>query len=180
MPDRNIRNLISVTFQLLGRANSFPAKSDATVSKTSEKSVQSSRKAAIHSMRIEEAGEYLELHTQAFQMFRRTSQTRPAGSSNRLSKTTLDEMVSLFEIALRMGYRIDALEDPVIANLDQRLTEVARLVNTTVIQLVNPANSGEDNTCSSWLDEMSSKNAEAFELIAKMQRRLDFLTRTVR
>lgn len=142
------------------------------------KSEDSHRRAAIQRLRIEEAGDYLDLLRSAL---RKLGQAREAlanpGRLNRQSQA-LNEVSLLLDLAGKKRYRIEALEDRQLVDLNERLRDVLCEEQGRLSQLgrlvQNQGGISKDIVYGRTLE----KYTEASALIAEMLGRFNRLAQT--
>jgi hypothetical protein len=141
-------------------------------------SEDSNRCAEIQRLRIEEARDYVDLLRSAL---RKLGQVREALShSRRLYRQTqsLNEVLSLLDLAGKKRYRIEVLEDRQLVDLNARLRDVLCEEQGRLSQLVRRVQNQGGISRDIVYGRTLEKNTEASALIAEMLGRLNRLAQT--
>jgi hypothetical protein len=148
--------------------------------KSESASQEASRHAAIHSMRIEQARGYLDLFVSAFEELRRVRMSIPFSKNMKKETKTLEQALSLIEVAMKKGYHVDDLNDPVLTRLDDQLRAVVSGRSDTIAELLRMMKNNESINGEQFAAKMPDKNATMLDLITEMQARLSQLAKSTR
>lgn len=136
------------------------------------------RRSAIYDMRIEEARDYLDFYLTAFQKLTQISRTIKYSKTIDHRTRALQEIVSLMDIAGKKEFRIDALNDTVLRDLNKKLGALLQRVHDMFIELTSMTgnNISSDND---FVEKMSEEHNKAFAFVSEMQVQLDKLAQTI-
>lgn len=129
------------------------------------------RRSAIYDMRIEEAREYLDFCLAAFQKLTHISRTIKYSKTIDQKTRALQEIVSLMDIAGKKEFRIDALNDTVLRDLNKKLRALLQRVQDMFIERISSDND--------FVEKMSEEHNKAFAFVSEMQVQLDKLAQTI-
>jgi len=177
MPEEYIKALLILSWSLLGILMNEIFTKDYSLVETAPRLDRwmLKRSAALQAMRIEEARTYLDLLITAFQHLPRATRAAPKESRSRQMRLRAwGNILELLDVARAQRFRVDTIDDPVLARLDEGLVQVVSGERDSLLKVIKTASMEVGLT-----DEQRQRIAEAYErgiaLITEMQLRLDHL-----
>ena len=138
----------------------------------------SSRRAAIHYMRIEESRDYLDTFLCAFRELSQ-AQRRALFSGSRAARAkAFEEIARLIDAAAKKQFHLRSLDDLVLTELDDKLMMTVWGKNGSIAESVNKMRT-HSSLSNDLLEEISKQYQHAMTFIRGMQARLDQLARAL-
>ena len=138
----------------------------------------SSRRAAIHYMRIEESRDYLDTFLCAFRELSQAQRRALFSGSRAVRMKAFEEIAGLIHAAAKKQFHLRSLDDMLLTELDDKLMMTVWGKTGSIADSVNKLRT-HSSLSNDLLEQMSEQHQNAIAFIRGMQTRLDQLARTL-